>query len=252
MRKTIIAGNWKLNKNHIEGSALAGEIAAGMKEMEFSGEVVIIPPFTTLPSVLDAVKGSRILVGGQNLFYEDEGAFTGEISGKMLFSLGCTYVLVGHSERRHVMGEGGAILARKLRAALRTDLLPIFCVGEVLDEREAGRAVDVVVTQITEVLEGLGREDISRVVIAYEPVWAIGTGRTATPQDAAEMHDVIRGVLRRMFERDVAEGTAILYGGSVKPGNAAELLKEPDIDGVLVGGASLDASSFLAIVSSSL
>lgn len=251
MRKTIIAGNWKLNKDHVEGAALARDILIGLREREFTCEIIIIPPFTSLPSVIDVVEGSRVAVGAQDLFYEDEGAYTGEISGKLLSSLGCTHVLVGHSERRHVIGESGGILARKLRAALRTGLVPIFCVGEILEEREAGRASEVVVTQIREVLEGLSREEIDRVVVAYEPVWAIGTGKTATVEDASEMHGVIRELLQEMFGREVAEGTSILYGGSVKPENAAELLEGPGVDGVLVGGASLKASSFLGIIRSS-
>ena len=252
MRTTIIAGNWKMNKDHVEGAVLAREIKNGLRDKQLSCEIVLIPPFTTLSAVIDVVRGSDIRVGGQDLYCEDEGAYTGEISGSMLNSLGCTHVLVGHSERRHVIGEGGDLLAGKLRAALGAGLVPIFCVGEVLEDREAGRAADVVVGQLGEVLEGLGDEDIAKVEVAYEPVWAIGTGKTATPRDASEMHGVIRGKLGELFGEGIAGTTIVLYGGSVKPENAAAILDEPDIDGVLVGGASLDASSFLGIVSASL
>jgi triosephosphate isomerase len=248
MRKTIIAGNWKMNKDHGEGAALATEIVERLKGRELPCEVVILPPFTTLPAVVEILKNSKILAGGQDLYYEDEGAFTGEISGRMLRSLGCRYVLVGHSERRHILGETGGALAKKLRAAIRSDLMPIFCVGEVLEEREAGRASEVVIGQIREVLSDLNGEDMAKVVVAYEPVWAIGTGRTATPADAAEMHGVIRKILGDIFGREIAEKTVILYGGSVKPDNAADLLGEAEIDGVLVGGASLSASSFQGII----
>lgn len=248
MRRTVIAGNWKMNKDHREGAALAREIRVGLEERETGSEIVLIPPFTTLPDVARELEGSSVSIGGQDLYFEKEGAFTGEISGAMLRALGCTYVLVGHSERRHVIGEKGELLAKKLRAALGSALRPIYCVGEVLEEREAGKAADVVTKQVREVLEGLSREEFSRIVVAYEPVWAIGTGKTATPKDASEMHAVIRSVAAELFGREAADETVILYGGSVKPGNAVELLAENEIDGVLIGGASLDAGSFLGIV----
>jgi len=248
VRRTIVAGNWKMNMDHVEGAALAGDIAAGLEGREPSCEIVLIPPFTTLLSVMSAIEGSGIAAGAQNLWYEEKGAFTGEISAGMIFSLGCRYVLVGHSERRHVIGEGSDILFRKLRAALSGGLSPIYCVGETLDERESGSAAEVVTEQIGEVLTGLSSEEMERTRIAYEPVWAIGTGRTATPGDAGSMHEVIRGVISKIFGAEAAEETPILYGGSVKPGNAAELLAMKDIDGALVGGASLDAGSFLGIV----
>ncbi|UCF05742.1 MAG: triose-phosphate isomerase [bacterium] len=248
MRRSIVAGNWKMHKDHTEGAGLAREILAGLEGTEPASEVVLIPPFTTLPAVTDVTRGSIVKTGGQDLYYEDEGAFTGEISARMLKSLGCTYVLVGHSERRHILGERGDLLAKKLRAALKAGLVPIFCVGEVLEQREAGDAAAVVAAQIQEVLAGLSRDEIATTVVAYEPVWAIGTGRTATPQDAAEMHSGIRTVLEDLFTPELAESTVILYGGSVKPGNAAELMAEEEIDGVLVGGASLTASTFLGII----
>ncbi len=248
MRRTITAGNWKMNMDHVEGVSLAKDIVAGLEGRDPACEVVLIPPFTTLPAVVEAVDGSRIETGAQDLWYEEKGAFTGEISAGMILGLGCRYVLVGHSERRHVIGEGADILAKKLRAALSGDLFPIYCVGETLDERENGMATTVVTEQIRQILEGLSGDEMGRTVIAYEPVWAIGTGKTATPDDAGTMHAVIRSVLAEIFGAPVAGETPILYGGSVKPGNAAELLAMEDIDGALVGGASLDAKSFLGIV----
>jgi triosephosphate isomerase len=247
VRRKIIAGNWKMNMDHRAGAALAKEICDGLAGRP-ACEVVLIPPFTTIPSVVEATHGSVVKTGAQDLYFEDEGAFTGEISGRMIRALGCTYVLVGHSERRHVIGEEGALLARKLRAALRNKLKPIFCVGELLADREAGRAFEVVTSQIRGGCEGLEAEEFSRVVIAYEPVWAIGTGKTATPRDASDMHGVIRMLVKEIFGTAAAEETAILYGGSVKPEGAADLLADMEIDGLLVGGASLKAQSFLGII----
>jgi triosephosphate isomerase len=248
MRKRIVAGNWKMNMNDADGAALAEALVDGTAGKTAPCEIVIFPPFTAIAAVARALEGSAIALGGQDLFYEDAGAFTGEVSGPMLRSLGCSYVLVGHSERRHIIGEGGDLLARKVRAALRTGLTPVFCVGELLDEREGGRAAEVVATEMREGLAELGKEEITRAVLAYEPVWAIGTGKTATPQDASEMHAVIREVLQRMFNEEVAESVPILYGGSVKPDNAARLMGVPGVDGVLVGGASLEAPSFIDII----
>jgi triosephosphate isomerase len=248
MRRKIIAGNWKMNLDHRAGAALAKEIVAGLAASRPAAEVVLIPPFTTLPAVVEMVHGSVVKTGAQDLYFEDEGAFTGEISGKMLRALGCTHVLVGHSERRHVIGERSDLLARKLRAALRNGLKPIFCVGELLGERESGRAVEVVTGQVRECCEGLEQDEFSRVILAYEPVWAIGTGKTATPRDAADMHGVIRMLVKELFGTAAAEETPILYGGSVKPESAAGLLADVEIDGLLVGGASLKAESFLGII----
>jgi triosephosphate isomerase len=248
LRRTIIAGNWKMNMDHIEGASLAADIAAGLKGKKPACEIVLFPPFTTLPAVMGVIAGSVIAAGAQDLWYEENGAFTGEISAGMIYNLGCRYVLVGHSERRHVIGEKPDILSKKLRAALSGGLIPVYCVGETLDERESGSASEVVTGQIREVLSGLSGEEMGRTVIAYEPVWAIGTGRTATPDDAGSMHGIIRGMISDMFGAGAAGETPILYGGSVKPGNAAQLLEMEDIDGALVGGASLDASSFLGIV----
>ncbi len=249
MRRKIVAGNWKMNLDHKEGKIVSGRIVDLLKEIETSCEVILIPPFTTIPAVADVIAGTGIGLGAQDLWYEGNGAFTGEISTAMLSSLGCGYVLVGHSERRHIIGEKGPLLSKKLRAALGGSLSPIYCVGELLKEREAGKARDVVSRQVEEVLSGLRDDEIARIVVAYEPVWAIGTGKTATPEDASSMHALIRGLLAEMFDQEAAEEVPILYGGSVKPGNAADLLGRENIDGALVGGASLDPSSFLGIIS---
>lgn len=247
MRRKIIAGNWKMNLDHRSGAALAKEICDRLPERP-AAEIVLIPPFTSIPAVVEATSGSVVKTGAQDLYFEEEGAFTGEISGRMIRALGCTYVLVGHSERRHVIGEDGPLLARKLRAALRSSLKPIFCVGELLADRESGNAFDVVTGQIRECCEGLEPEEFSRVIIAYEPVWAIGTGKTATPQDASDMHKIIRMLVTELFGAAQGEGTSILYGGSVKPESAASLLADSEIDGLLVGGASLKAGVFLDII----
>jgi triosephosphate isomerase len=248
MRRKIVAGNWKMNKDHREGAALAREIVGGLASARPKCEVILIPPFTTLPAVIEAIHGSGVKAGAQDLYCEDAGAFTGEISGKMLRALGCTYVLIGHSERRHVLGERGALLAGKLRAALRNGLAPIFCVGELLEERESGRAFEVVTKQVRECCEGLEPGEFSRVIIAYEPVWAIGTGKTATAQDASDMHGIIRMLAKELFGMEAAELAPIIYGGSVKPESAGALLGGVEIDGLLVGGASLESQSFLAII----
>ena len=248
MRKKIIAGNWKMNLDHREGAALARDIVSGLGTAKTDCEVVVFPPFTSMQAVSEALAGSRILLGGQDMWTEPSGAFTGEVSPGMLLSLGCTHVLVGHSERRHVMGEQPALLKSKLRAAISSGLIPVYCVGELLDDRGSGRQQQVVADQLESVLEGLGAEDVASVITAYEPVWAIGTGKTATPEDASEMHAFIREWIGGAFSPGLAEEIPILYGGSVKPGNAADLLSSADIDGALVGGASLDAGSFLDIV----
>ncbi len=249
MRKRIVAGNWKMHMGFREGAALATEILEGIGERGDPGcDVVLMPPFVTLPAVMEVIVGSAVACGAQDLFYEEAGAFTGEISGGMLAELGVRYVLTGHSERRHVIGEGNDLVARKLAAALSSGLTPILCVGELLEERESGRAEEVVIEQVSSALKGLTAGDYSKVVVAYEPVWAIGTGRTATPEDASGMHRVIRDALEGLHGKDLSDKTTILYGGSVKPQNAAVLFAAPDVDGLLVGGASLAAESFLGIL----
>lgn len=237
-----------MNKNHLEATALAREIAEGLDKFASAAEVVLLPPFTSIPAVAEVLKGSRIAIGAQDLFTHDSGAFTGEISGPMLRALGCSYVLVGHSERRHVIGESGELVAGKLRAALRNDIAPILCVGELLEERESGKATEIVFEQLSEALSGLSDNELFRVVIAYEPVWAIGTGKTATPKDASEMHASMRRFIAERHGEKAASAVPILYGGSVKPEGATSLLSEPQIDGLLVGGASLEAKSFLSII----
>lgn len=248
MRTILVAGNWKMNMDHREGALLARDLLEGLSKRPVSCEVAVFPPFTTLPAVVEVIGGSPVRAGAQDLAAEDGGAFTGEISGPMLRALGCVYALVGHSERRHVIGEGGALIAGKLRAALRNGIHPILCVGETLEEREAGRAEAVVEGQLREALEGIDVGAMRNVALAYEPVWAIGTGRTATPGDASAMHERIRAWLDRAFGSSVASSARILYGGSVKPENAGALLAREGIDGFLVGGASLSASSFIAIM----
>ncbi len=248
MRRRIVAGNWKMNKDHREGARLAQELLDGLEGGDPVCEVVLFPPYTALPAVTEILAGSAVRVGAQDLYFEERGAYTGEISATMLSALGVSFALAGHSERRHVFGENDETVARKLRAALGAGLEPILCVGELLEEREAGNASRVVETQVRTSLEGLSADEFSRVVVAYEPVWAIGTGRTATPDDAAQIHTVIRGILGSIFDAEASSLTPILYGGSVKPSNARELLDAENVDGLLVGGASLEAESFLSII----
>ncbi len=211
-------------------------------------EVVVCPPFINLTEVAKVLAGTNIAFGGQNLFWETEGAFTGEISGAMIKSTGAEYVIIGHSERRQYFGETNETVNKRLKAALKIALKPIVCVGENLSEREAGKTFDVVKDHVTGSLAGLTKEEMKTVVIAYEPVWAIGTGKTATAAQAQEVHKFIRDILIKMFDQPTAEATRIQYGGSVKPENAAELMSQLDIDGALVGGASLKADSFAGII----
>ncbi len=249
MRKPLIAGNWKMYKTNTEAVETVRELCgllAGVQEVE----VAICPPFTAIADVsrVIAEKGADIALGAQNVYPEKEGAFTGEISPPMLASLGVRYVIVGHSERREIIGERDAFIAAKLRAVLDGGMTPILCIGETLQEREAGGAASKVIRQLDEDLQDIGGGEISHMALAYEPIWAIGTGRTATPEDAQEMISLIRQHLAESRGGDAAAGVRILYGGSVKPENAAELMAMPDIDGALVGGASLKASDFAAIV----
>ncbi|MCX8070895.1 MAG: triose-phosphate isomerase [Candidatus Binatia bacterium] len=246
MRTPLIAGNWKMHGLAAEARALAQAMRDGAHGLT-DREVVLAPPFTALHVVREVLHGSSIGLAAQNMHWEDRGAFTGEISPPMLVDAGCRYVILGHSERRQFFGENDTTVQRKVHAALRHGLVPIVCVGETLGEREAGRTLDVVAAQVRAALLGLDAAAIRAVVVAYEPVWAIGTGRVATPQQAQEVHSYIRGLLREQAG-EVATEVRILYGGSVKPDNIDDLMKEPDIDGALVGGASLEAQSFLRIV----
>ena len=245
-RPRLVAGNWKMHKTAAEGAALARELRSLMPSP--ACETAICPPFTALAAVAGVLHGSAFHLGGQNLHPEPRGAFTGEIAGPMLVDAGCRFVIVGHSERRRLFGEDDVLVARKLRAALDCGLMPIVCVGETLAEREGGRTADVLVRQIAVAYDGLGAAAASGTVIAYEPVWAIGTGRVATPAQASEAHAVIRATLDRVVTGSAGSACAVLYGGSVTAENASALFAEAQVDGALVGGASLEAASFSRIV----
>lgn len=247
MRIPLIAGNWKMYKTIGEAVELVEALLRDLGNTS-DREVLVCPPFTALHALSPLLQETPIGLGAQDVFYESQGAFTGEISPLMLKDVGCRYALVGHSERRQIIGEGDALINRKLRAALANDLRPILCVGETKPQRDAGDAEAVVVGQVRAGLADVGAADIAQVVIAYEPVWAIGTGDTATPEDAQAMHATIRRTLAGLYDQAVADQLRIQYGGSVKPDNVDELMSQPDIDGALVGGASLKADSFLRIV----
>jgi triosephosphate isomerase len=246
-RKPFIAGNWKMNTSRKSAVALASELVERIGSLE-SVDLAVCPPSVYLSDVAAAIRGSRIQLGAQNMFYENDGAFTGEVSGQMLKDVGCRHVILGHSERRHVIGESDEVINRKVLKALADGLGVIFCVGELLEERKAGKTLEVVRRQVRIGLEGVSRQQAAAVTIAYEPVWAIGTGLTASPQQAQEVHAMIRDLLAQAYDRPLAETVRIQYGGSVKPSNAADLLNQPDVDGALVGGASLKAEDFAAIV----
>jgi len=246
VRKPIIAGNWKMNKSVGGAIDLAAEVKSRTVDYE-PAEVVLCPPFTALKSVGDLVRYSSVKLGAQDVHWEADGAFTGEISVSMLKDLACNYVIVGHSERRTLFGETDESVRRKVEAVLAGGIAPIVCVGETLEERDAGNAESIVEGQIREGLRGLG-DELARCVIAYEPVWAIGTGKTATAREAQAAHSFIRGLIGELAGETVAQAIRIQYGGSMKPANAGELLGQPDIDGGLIGGASLDAESFMQIV----
>ena len=247
-RMPIVGGNWKMNTLLATGVELAEDIAAGSADLVEHCIIVVFPPFPYLQAVGRALGHHRIILGGQDLSPEPEGAFTGEVSAGMLLDLNVGMILAGHSERRHVIGEDDELVAAKVAAALAAGLHVTLCIGERREEREAGRTGEVNVRQLKRGLQGVDAEAMRRVVIAYEPVWAIGTGLAATARDAQEVHVLIRDTLGEQFGPDIAAATRIQYGGSVKPGNATELISEPDIDGFLVGGASLNADDFLAIV----
>jgi triosephosphate isomerase (TIM) len=246
MRKKIVAGNWKMNKTLQEGIALASEVEKLVSALPGDVEVIVAPPFLHLTEIKKVVK--KVAVSAQNCASEISGAFTGEVSASMLKSAGIPYVIIGHSERRTYYGETDTILARKVKLTLDNELNPIFCCGELLAERETGKFYEVVKRQVETALFGLSETEFNRVVIAYEPVWAIGTGLNATPQQAQEMHKFIRDTIRGKFGETVAQNTSILYGGSCKASNAGELFANPDVDGGLIGGASLQAQDFLGIV----
>lgn len=249
MRKNIVAGNWKMNKTFDEADELISNIMDKLEENELGENTLMIlcPPFPYLEMCTDYGNQSYFSVGAQNVNDNDKGAFTGEVSAAMLASMEVEYCIVGHSERRAYYGETDQIVARKVDQLLKNDIRPIVCCGEVLEERKANKHFDVVKRQITDGLFHLTAEDFSKLVIAYEPVWAIGTGETATPEQAQEIHAFIRGLIADKYGKEVAENTSILYGGSCKPGNAKELFANPDVDGGLIGGAALQADDFMNI-----
>ncbi|MBB3665801.1 MULTISPECIES: triose-phosphate isomerase [Prauserella salsuginis group] len=246
-RKPLVAGNWKMNLNHLEAIALVQKIAFSLPEKYYSKvDVAVIPPFTDIRSVQTLVDGDKLLLtyGAQDVSQHASGAYTGEVSASMLAKLGCTYVVVGHSERREHHAETDEVVGKKVRAALKNDLTPILCVGEPLEVREAGDHISHTTTQLIEALKGLKTEQVADVVVAYEPVWAIGTGRVATPADAEEVCAALRNALAEKYGADLAGGVRVLYGGSVKSGNIADLIACENVDGALVGGASLDGDEF--------
>jgi triosephosphate isomerase len=247
MRTPIMAGNWKMYKTPAETTAFFEKFRPLVEKSEHC-EIVICPPFTNLAAAVDAVKGSRIRVGAQNVAWAKEGAFTGEISGPMLNAVGATHAIVGHSERRQYFNETDATVLKRTQAALEFGLTPIVCVGERLEDRESGNTANVLVAQCQQGISGLTEQQFANIAIAYEPVWAIGTGKTATPEMAADAHRTIRAQVREKYGKNAADAIRILYGGSVKPDNARTLMAQPEIDGVLVGGASLDAVGFASIV----
>ena len=246
-RRPLIAGNWKMFKTcpeAVETAAKLVKLIAGTTDMD----VMIAPPFTALAPVSDVIKGSSVSLGAQNLFWEAQGAFTGEISPAMLVSAGCTYVIIGHSERRQQFNETDETVNKRIQAAVNNDLIPVMCVGESEKERESKETFSVLDKQVKKGVEGFSSDDLERLVIAYEPVWAIGTGKTATSGQAQEVHQFLRATVEKSFGNMLAKSIRILYGGSVKPNNIAELMAMPDVDGALVGGASLDPETFSKIV----
>ncbi len=247
MRRSFVAGNWKMNKTPDESKALVAALREKLSGFD-SCDVAVFPAAVSIPAVADVLKGSKIAWGGQNMYWEKSGAFTGELSGPMLVACGCEYVLCGHSERRLYFGETDATVNKRVKAALSFKLKPILCVGETKDERVANITIEVVKRHVLDGLAGLTAEQMGQLTIAYEPVWAIGTGLTATPAQAQEVHALIRGLVREQFGTGIADALRIQYGGSVKPENAKELVHQPDIDGALVGGASLVADDFEKIV----
>ena len=245
-----MAGNWKMNLNHLEAIAVAQKLVYSLSDKDYDEvDVAILPPFTDIRSIQTLVDGDRLRLqyGAQDLSPEGSGAFTGDISGGMLAKLGCTYVVIGHSERRAIHKESDELINKKIKAALANELTPIFCVGEELSIREAGTHVDHVVTQVKAGLTGFHKPELKKIVIAYEPIWAIGTGKTATPEDAQEVCSAIRKTMSEIGSDEIAEKCRILYGGSVKSSNVVEIMKQPDVDGALVGGASLDPEEFARI-----
>ena len=248
MRKIIIAGNWKMSNDLTQTEKLIVDLKNLLQNEKPNCDVVVCPPYTSLSEASKLLKGSQIKLGAQNMHFEENGAFTGEVSALMLKSVGCEYVIIGHSERRHIFGESNEMINKKIKKALSAGLKPIFCVGELLEERENGTTNDVVKKQILKGLAEISADDMKNIIVAYEPVWAIGTGKTASPAQAQEVHEFIRDLIEITYSLEIANDLVIQYGGSVKPDNAKELISQKDIDGALVGGACLKADSFMGII----
>ncbi|MBD3615123.1 MAG: triose-phosphate isomerase [Gracilimonas sp.] len=248
MRRLLIAGNWKMNCGPYDAAELLEGLKAKKSEVNENVDVLVCPPFVSIGMAVKYLYDTDIQVGAQNLHFEENGAFTGEISGSMLTESGCNYVIIGHSERRQYFGETDETVNQRTKKALEHKLAPIICVGESLSQRKADEHYDLVKDQITNALNGVSAEEVLDIVIAYEPIWAIGTGETASPEQAQEMHEHIRNVVANLYSQDAADSINILYGGSMKPANAQELLSQADVDGGLIGGASLDADSFSEII----
>lgn len=247
MRKPIIVGNWKMNNTVSEAVTLVKDLIPRIRDVD-NVDIGVGPPFTALNAVVETCAGTNVAVAAQNIYWEDSGAFTGEISPGMLVEVGCKYAIIGHSERRTIMGETDEMVNKKIFAALKHNLTPIVCIGETLDQRELNQTFSIIETQVNAGLAGLSTDEVKRIVLAYEPIWAIGTGKTATPDQAQEVHAFIRKKLTELFNTEVADTIRIQYGGSVKPENIAELMAQEDLDGALVGGASLKADSFADII----
>ena len=249
MRKKVIAGNWKMNKDINESQELVSGIISGLGKHD-KCDVIVCPPFTSLHEVYSLIKNTRIKLGAQNMYFEDDGAFTGEISAAMLKSVGCDFVILGHSERRTIFGETDEMINKKICKAIDWGLKVIFCIGESLAQREKRITNDIVKDQVVSGLKNISSDNLKNIIIAYEPVWAIGTGKTATTQQAQDVHSFVRNLIKEIYSKEDAEKIIIQYGGSVKPDNATALLTQKDIDGALVGGACLNADSFLSIIAS--
>ena len=249
-RRILIAGNWKMNKTATEAAALVTEIKRDVFDID-NVDILVCPPFTALAVVGDVVRDSNVSLGAQNMYFEDKGAYTGEISTAMLKDCGCTHVIIGHSERRTIFNESDETINKKVKKALEAGLISILCIGEKLEEREANKTFEVITNQLEGDLAGIDSDNIKKIIIAYEPVWAIGTGKTATSEQAQEAHAFIRNLIKEKYDSVVADGIIILYGGSMKPANVEELVSQPDVDGGLIGGASLEAASFVELVKKS-
>ncbi|MBO6534686.1 MAG: triose-phosphate isomerase [Balneolaceae bacterium] len=248
MRRFLIAGNWKMNCGPVDAAELLEGLKKEKAEVAEDVDVLVCPPFVSLGMSVNYLQDTDIHVGAQNIHFEDNGAFTGEISASMLTECGCSFVIIGHSERREYFGETDSSVNKKIKKSLEFDLVPVLCVGESLDQRKQDIHFDLVKNQVAAAFEGISSNEALDVVIAYEPIWAIGTGETASKEQAQEMHAFIREVVAELYDQETADGIRILYGGSMKPANAEELLSQPDVDGGLIGGASLDAASFAAII----